>query len=242
MGNPGGSQALFCELVGTRAATWLELPTLQYFLVDVTEPELVTYADGTKSEAGPAFITRLEDGTPWGGSADELRYVENIEVLAGLIVLDTWLLNCDRYRLRDGRERRNVRNLFLTARDAQKGKFRVLAMDHTHCFTCGRELTGRISNLDNIRSTQVLGDFPEFCGYVSQKGVSRFAERLSRFGKPATETLLASIPKSWGISAEVCSSVGEFLVQLAGFVGENVVRQLSDRGYFEPELDFGRND
>jgi hypothetical protein len=138
VGNPEGSQALFCDWVGTRAAVWLELPTFDVAVVEVKEAGLVTYANGTTSAAGPAFAARAEAGNPWGGTEAELEVVENPDAMSGLVVLDTWLLNCDRFRPEAGRTRRNTRNVFLTARDASRGKLRVIAMDHTHCFVSPR--------------------------------------------------------------------------------------------------------
>jgi hypothetical protein len=35
MGNPEGSQALFCDLVGTRAAAWLGLSTFEVAVVQI---------------------------------------------------------------------------------------------------------------------------------------------------------------------------------------------------------------
>lgn len=237
LGNPEGSQALFCEWVGTMAAAWLGLPTFSIAVVDVSEPGLVTYADGSSSNEGPAFVARSQDGITWGGSSKELEFVENPEALSGLIVLDTWLLNCDRYRAEAGQVRRNIRNVFLSGDGAAKGKVRLLAMDHTHCFTCGRGLAKSIKNIDRIQDARLYGNFPEFRPHLTHGAVAQYARRLMTFKKEAAQALLHGIPPAWRPPAEIAAAVVEFVEGRAGFVGQNVRRMLVDHGDLQPELD-----
>ena len=60
-------------------------------------------------------------------------------------MFDTWLLNCDRFsfptRNPPTKPRINRNNVFLSE-EAPDGKFVLKAMDHTHCFTCGKNLRG----------------------------------------------------------------------------------------------------
>lgn len=239
MGNPEGPQALFCDLVGTRAAAWLGLPTFEIAVVHVTEPGLVTYRDGSKSLAGPAFVAREENGTPWGGTAVELVSVENPTTLAGLIVLDTWLHNCDRFRPEGERTRRNTRNVFLSAREAAKGKFRVIAMDHTHCFTCGRAITKAISHIDRVQDARLYGHFAEFRPHLTHEAVRTFEQRLLGLSKQTAEGFLAEIPSAWDFSAEIRRALVEFLKHRASFVGQNIRQMLVDQGELRPELELG---
>ena len=238
LGNPEGPQALFCELVGTRAAAWLGLPTFEIAVVEA-EAELVTYADGTTSQAGPAFVAREQPGTTWGGTAVELTAVENPETLAGLVVLDTWLLNCDRYRPEGETTRRNTRNVYLSAQDAAKGKYRIVAMDHTHCFTCGRALTKAIGNIERVQDARVYGHFPEFRPYLSHDGVRRFAHRLASLTKPTVEGFLAAVPRAWEPAPDVRAALAEFIKDRAGFLGQNVRQMLVDQGELQPALELG---
>jgi hypothetical protein len=205
----------------------------------------VTYPDGSKSLPGPAFVAREEDGTPWGGTAVELISVENPTALAGLIVLDTWLHNCDRFRPEgenrpEGEKtRRNTRNVFLSAREAAKGKFRVIAMDHTHCFTCGRAITKAIGNIDRIRDARLYGHFAEFRPYLKHETVRGFGQRLLGLSKQTAESFLAGIPTAWDPSAEIRQALVGFLKDRASFVGQNVRQMLVDQGELQPELELG---
>lgn len=237
LGNPEGPHALLCELVGSRAAAWLGLRTFDFGLVTVSEAGLVTYGNGTQSEAGPAFVARFEKGTTWGGAAEELDALENPEMLAGLIVLDTWLLNCDRYRPEGGKVRRNTRNVFLSEEGAAKGQFQVTAMDHTHCLTCGRELTKSLAHLDRIQDARLYGHFPEFKEHLTHACVRKFSDRLNALTREQAVGLVAGVPLAWGFSADLKTVVVEFLTRRAAFVGRNVRKMLVDEGCLEPELD-----
>ncbi|MFZ5890014.1 MAG: HipA family kinase [Myxococcota bacterium] len=241
MGNPEGPQALFCELIGTRAAAWLGLPTFDVSIVDVAEVALVKFADGTHSQQGPAFLARFESGTVWGGGSDELKAVENPDTLAGLIVLDTWLLNCDRYRPEGERVRRNFRNVFL-ADGSTKGKVRVVAMDHTHVFACGRTLTKTIKNIDRVQDERLYGHFPEFAGHVTHDAVRVYATRLRSLSQADVDTLLHGVPGPWRPSADVTDAVREFLAGRAAFVSRNILKMLVDQRYLDPELELEGDD
>jgi hypothetical protein len=237
LGNPQGPQALFCEWVGTRAAAWLGLPTFEVAVVDVTEAGLVTFVDGAVSLKGPAFVAREEVGTPWGGTEEELEVVENPEALAGLIVLDTWLLNCDRFRPEAGRTRRNTRNVFLSGRGAGKGKLRVVAMDHTHCLTCGSSLTVAIRSIDRVQDSRIYGHFNEFRSLVTQSAVRRFSHRLLELTRPVAERFMAEAPHAWDIRDEVRGALVDFLCDRAAFLGPRIRAMLVDEGVMQPELD-----
>jgi hypothetical protein len=237
LGNPEGPQALFCDWVGTQAAAWLGLPTFETAIIEVTEAGLVTYADGTRSQAGPAFVAREELGQPWGGTPEELNALENPEALAGLIVLDTWLLNCDRFRPEGERVKRNTRNVFLTARGAAKGKLRVVAMDHTHCFTCGRNLTPAIRGIDRVQEARPYGHFPEFSSHVTHSAVQAFAVRLAVMDRTAAVRFMAAAPPAWDIREDTRAALVEFLCDRAAFLRSRIRTMLVDAAVMQPGLD-----
>jgi hypothetical protein len=203
----------------------------------VTTAGIVTYENGSTSQEGPAFVARFEEGTTWGGTAEELMAVENPDAFSGLVVLDTWLLNCDRYRVEGEKIRRNTRNVFLSEEGASKSKFKVKAIDHTHSFMCGHQLTKSIAHIDRAKDTRLYGNFPEFKEYLTHEDVRRYASRLRTFSKRDAEGLLAGVPQLWEPAADVRAAVIDFLSQRAPFVGENVRKMLLDQGYLQPELE-----
>ncbi len=239
MGNGEGPQALFCEYVGTRAATWLGLPTFETATIEVTEPELVTFADGSKSVTGPAFTAQFEVGFAWDGSSELLAALDNPGALAGLIVLDTWLLNCDRYRPEAGRSRCNTRNVFLSGDGATKGKVRVVAMDHTHIFTCGTPISKGLGHIDRVRDARLYGHFPGFRPHLSHVAVRQFAARLAQFKKADADSLLDGVPEAWSPSRDLRGVVAEFMTGRADHVARHIRQMLVDHGELPPELELG---
>jgi hypothetical protein len=87
LGNPEGSHALACELVGSLAAEWLGLKTLDFSLIEVTDPDEVTFDGQSWAQPGPAFISKAEDtGFTWGGDTQTLSGVSNKEDISRLVV------------------------------------------------------------------------------------------------------------------------------------------------------------
>ncbi len=231
LGNKEGPQALFCDLVGTRAAAWLGLPTFRIATAEVEEAGLVTYADGSLSEAGAAFFARAEEGTTWGGTSAELAGIANKDAISGLVVLDTWLRNCDRFSPAAGSVRRNTRNVFLSADGAPKGRHRLVAMDHTHCFTCGNALTTAIRGIQRTKDDRLYGHFPEFRGHLSTPDVRAYASRLGSFQASNARELQPSIPPKWAPSEEIRDALADFMKDRARFVADNVEQMLVDQGF-----------
>lgn len=240
VGNPEGPHTLFCELVGVRAAAWLGLPTFDYALIPVPQEGLVQYKNNLLSKSGPAFATRLTEGVAWGGTDLELKAVENPEAISGLVVLDTWLLNCDRFRSQPPRI--NVRNVFLASTEAARGKYRLVAMDHTHCFTCGRELTTKLASIDTIRHNQVHGNFPAFQGYVTLKTAATYLKKLGRLDRESAGSFVAGTPREWEVNAETQNVFVGFLVDRAKYLAENCAQMLVDQLCVAAELDLEGTD
>jgi hypothetical protein len=97
LGNAEGPHILACELVGSLLADWLGLSTLDFSLIDVTADDEIPFHGGGIANPGPAFISRAEQGITWGGTSNELKTVHNQLDISGLVILDTWVRNCDRY-------------------------------------------------------------------------------------------------------------------------------------------------
>ena len=92
----------------------LRLPTFAFAIVEVTNEDEIPLAGGGRAQPGPAFISRSERGKSWGGSARELRRLANPDDLTRLVLLDTWLRNCDRHPLDPTQRRPNRDNVFFS--------------------------------------------------------------------------------------------------------------------------------
>jgi hypothetical protein len=225
LGNPEGPHILACELVGSQLAEWLGLSTLDFALIEVTTDDEIPLLNGGSAAAGPAFISRSEPtGFPWGGSVDALEAVYNRCDISGLVVLDTWTLNCDRHA--PGGRRVNLDNVFLVQYPGSKKKVLLKAMDLTHAFTCGREINRRISFIDNVRDEQVYGLFPEFQGFLDRTEIKRFAARLRQFNADLASEFISRVPREWDVPNEARSAWAGMITQRAQFVSETIEMRL----------------
>jgi hypothetical protein len=82
-------------------------------MIDVPSQLKFELKPGLLAESGPAFGSRHEDAQTWGGKSS-VAAVYNRKMFSQLVVLDTWLLNVDRYSRCGGRIRHNPQNLLLS--------------------------------------------------------------------------------------------------------------------------------
>ncbi len=234
MGNPEGPHALACELVGTMLAEWLGLRTLNYAVVEVTPEDEIPLNNGALADPGPAFITQAEQGFPWGGEPETLLRAENHQDCAKLVALDTWIRNCDRYRP-EPRFRMNRDNVFLSYAGEGGDCIVLKAIDHTHAFTCGGELTRRIGHISGIQDATVFGAFPEFVPLLYRTDVRSAADRLIQMDREQADGFVKRVPEEWQVGTQVRDAWSSFIAQRAAFVAANIEEWLFHR---QP----GRND
>lgn len=233
LGNPEGPQCLVAEYVGTQLAEWFGLPTFDYALIDVTKEDEIPVGNG-RADVGPAFITRKEDGDTWSGQAKQLNKLANPDVLPRLVVFDTWTLNCDRYSIKrsDGvaRVRKNFRNVFLSTDSDDPGNVALRVMDHTHCFSCGRELSIKLAHLDTIRDPRVFGAFPQFAPYLKRETVSEAASNLLTLDSEWVRAVLAKVPSMWHLDTACRDALRDLIVRRAEFVAGTIEGKLFPQG------------
>ena len=68
---------------------------------------------------------------------------------------------------RDGERTRDGRKGGVSHSRAPK-QLTLLAIDHGHAFTCGRELTPSVAHIDHIVDPRVFGTFPGFAGFITE--------------------------------------------------------------------------
>jgi hypothetical protein len=244
IGNPEGTDALACELVGTQLAAWLGLAVLDFSVVDVDKVDEIPFVNDAgqvegKALPGPAFITRSENGDAWSGEERQLRQLVNPEDISRLVVFDTWTLNCDRHGPRQNdasaQPRLNRQNVLLSE-EAPNSKFCLKAIDHTHCFTCGRALNTRLRSLDKIRDPRVFGRFPEFVSFLDRAVAHEALDRLRRIERAVVASMMHRIPPEWEVRREVQEAWVGLICSRAMFVAET----LEDKLWPQAELDFGK--
>jgi len=232
LGNRQGPHPLACELVATRLAAWFGLPTFDLAIIEIdAEVDEIPFQRGGQAASGPAFVTRAAMGHPWGGSEGELSKLVNTADVGRLVVFDTWVSNCDRHNRYhpDLRVRRlNYDNVFLEDLVGdQAGKIRLMAMDHTHCFTCGRDLNGKISNIAKVKDDGLYGLFPGFVSLVRQSDVETAIDQLGQVNVEAVRPMIEDIPDEWEVDKKAKKSLLELVVQRAEFVAATVLKTIS---------------
>jgi hypothetical protein len=237
IGNEEGPWILGCELIGTRLAEWFGLSTFQYSIIEVKDYNNIRFHNGKHATPGPGFITRSEMGEQWDGTSKQLESLSNPEDIGRLIVFDTWTLNCDRYSQPGEsifvKPRRNQGNVFLVA-DSQHGGLELKAMDHTHCFTCGRSVSQKVSHIDKIQDPRVFGCFPEFRKKLNPLDIQNACNDLRALTENDLGDVMIGIPKDWGIS---CDSTRE-LVKLLSGRGRYVADTIEEKLWPQREFDF----
>ncbi|MBL8793598.1 MAG: hypothetical protein JNM56_06825 [Planctomycetia bacterium] len=230
MGSDAGEHALACEWVGTQLARWFGLSTFDFALIEVTNDNELPLSKSGNARPGPAFVTRSESGETWGGKERELERLVNPDAITRLVLFDTWTLNCDRYFLKDdGRPRINRGNVFLSS-EAPPGQFVLKAMDHTHCFTCGKRLSSALSYIDRTKDPRLYGLFPEFRRFLD-KGIAQAAiGRLKLLDRPTIGGMTNTIPVEWEVDATARKAVADFLLARADYLAENIVQRLWPQG------------
>jgi hypothetical protein len=210
-------------------AQWFGLSTFDFALISIVEADNLPLHNGEKAAVGPAFITRAESGERWSGDAKQLKQLCNTRDISRLVVFDTWTLNCDRHswpaKRALGRARINRDNVYLSE-EAPEGELTLKAMDHTHCFTCGRELSRSLRNIDNIKDPRVFGLFPEFRECLNRKQVQRAAVRLTKLDRVTAARIVESIPKEWNVRRDAREALVELIHGRSRYVAETIERSI----------------
>lgn len=236
LGNPEGPHALARELIGTSLAELLRLPTLEFALLDIKPEDRVEEVDSRSKrwvESGPAFITRLVQLVPtYSGSERQLRTIVNHDDIAGIVVLDTWLRNPDRF---DGAGRINRHNVFL---EPVATGYRLVAMDFSACLPCGGDLHPRINRIDVTWDEAVYGLFPEFEPHVSLAAINDFCCRLRAVRKQDLEAIVERVPTAWSLDSPTREAIVDMLMSRSAYLAENMPEMLRRRGLWSGELPY----
>lgn len=240
--NPEGPHILACDWFGTRLAQKFHLPTLEVAILPLTSLDEIPIGKGIIASPEPAFVSRAEQGATMGGSGT-LEYVENLYDIPRIVVFDTWVRNCDRYCPTDtpnGKPRINVDNVFLSVEGATQGKFILKPIDHGHIFSCGKQLTPKLSNISNVQERKLYGLFPEFRKYVTIESLHAIVDELADIRPTLWEDLLHDLPDAWHITDEIRAAINSFLIDRAQFLSNNL-REIAYNELHPGKIDFDAN-
>lgn len=194
--NPQHRRILVNELLGTRLASRLGLPTTPVAILNVAEelirltPELAMEMPRSRMACQPG----LQFGSRFPGDPrraalydflpdEQLRTVENLHDFAGMLVFDKWTCNTN------GRQ-----TLFLRGAngDGAEGGYRTLMIDQGFCFNAGEW---------NFPDAPLRGLYARNRVYEGVTGEESFGPWLERLGKRITERvldeLIREVPPEW---------------------------------------------
>jgi hypothetical protein len=196
--NPQHRRILVNELLGTRLAARLGLPTTPVAILDVSEdlirltPELAMELPRSRTPclAGLQFGSRypgdprrltLHDFLP----DEQLRIVENLHEFAGMLVFDKWTCNTN------GRQTVFLRKCDSDP-DSTDDRYRTLMIDQGFCFNAGEW---------NFPDAPLRGLYARNRVYEGVTGRESFGPWLERLEKRMNERVLdevmQEIPPEW---------------------------------------------
>jgi hypothetical protein len=207
--NPQHRRILVNELLGTRLARRLGLPTTPVEVIYVSgelirlTPDLCLEMPRTRvpCQAGPQFGSRypgdprrltLHDFLP----DEQLRAVENLHDFAGMLVFDKWTCNTNGRQTIFFREepRRTLAqgNGHEETSEARDGSYETVMIDQGFCFNAGEW---------NYPDAPLRGLYARNRVYEGVIGMESFAPWMERVEKSVTERVLSEtageIPPEW---------------------------------------------
>ena len=226
---------LACEYLGTQLARLFGLPTLDFAIMPVGECDRIPLGKDRAEYAlpGPAFVTKSLRGNPWSGSARELKKIENAEVVSRLVVFDTWTRNWDRCPPAGDARKPNYDNVFLTSEHVSPKSLRLIPIDHSECFSGGRDLSTAIGHISAIKDVRVFGLFDVFKQYLDRQAIAQAESDLKMIDPHEVRDCVAAIPWEWDISTPVRAALTEFICSRARFLADNILMILTSSRYMD---------
>jgi hypothetical protein len=221
LGNRQGPHPLACEFVGTQLARWFGLRIADFAILDLPENACFDLPRNARTEPGPAFVSRHVDGRTWGGTEAELRNLENPGDITRLVVFDTWVRNCDRHPPDLTQRKPNYANVYLASTE-RPTRTRLLAIDQTHCFDCGRDLTARVSGIDKTNDTRTYGLFPAFSPFVNPFELTWCASMLRQLTATEVRTIVEGIPSAWDVAPPARTALCELICRRAVYLADRI--------------------
>jgi hypothetical protein len=234
--NPEGPRVLINEWVGTSIAAELGVLVPDFAIVNVPEQLEIPLRPGLIAEPGPAFGSRFEEGQPWAGKSS-VSAVANDDAFSRLVVLDTWLLNVDRYSISRNRVRKKPENLWLSVEEAPPGKFLLKAIDEGHCFGGTGWGASDLRRIDSIKHPAIFGLFPEFENRLQREEVVRTLERASSITRARLKAIIDQVPGEWGLSRAEAEALLEFLLDRARYLRTELPGKIWPQRDLEPKAE-----
>ncbi len=119
----------------------------------------------------------------------------------------------------------NRNNVYLSE-SAPPDNLLLVAMDHSHCFTCGRPLTVKLAHIDSVQDEGIYGLFPQFHPWLDGRVVRQTIDKLRSFTKKDAETVTRDIPREWEMDVATTDALNQFLVSGAAYLAATIMIKL----------------
>lgn len=223
LGNRQGPHPLAAELVGTRLARWFGLSVADFAILDLPAEACFGLPRNAITQPGPAFVSRHVDGATWGGSEAELSSLINPSDITRLVVFDTWVRNCDRHPPDLTKRRPNYANVYLASTE-RPTRARLLAIDHSHCFDCGRDLSSHLADIERVRDDRTYGLFVAFAPFINAFELSWCASMLRELNTDEVRIIVESIPAAWDVAEPARSALCDLICRRAMFLADRIAQ------------------
>lgn len=200
MGNPAGNESLAMELVGSELAIAIGLPVPDFAILDVIDIQ-IPFARGGTMDFGPAFISKELRGSPADPDGTLLDRISNPHDIALLVAFDTWIRNLDRCPPPDYLDPTPKWDNLFFAQDT-RGRFRMMVLDHTHCFV-EEDLASGLSGNHFVDDDRAYGVFPEFLPHINEVALRAASAAIARIDAGLINQIVQSVPLQWGPSDAV---------------------------------------
>jgi len=223
LGNGEGEHTLACEFVASSLAAWFGLPVPDFALLTLPEELCYPLPRGAVTKPGPTFVSRKVTGRTWGGSAEELTDLVNLEAVTWLVVFDTWVRNRDRYLIPNAsaEPRANYENVFLAEAD-EPNRYRLYAIDHTHCFDDVSEFTRRLADTGRVRDDRTFGLFPAFGPRIRPASLHDCRAKLLTLQTAEVEAIIDLIPSEWQVNAKQRADLADLILHRASYIADRI--------------------
>jgi len=221
LGNRQGPHALASEFVASSLAKWFGLTVPDFAMLELSADACFDLPRGVRAQPGPAFVSRHAQGRTWQGSEAELRNLENPTDITRLMVFDTWVRNCDRHPPDLTARKPNYANVYLADTD-RPGRSRLLAIDHTHCFDGGRDLSERLADIAKVKDEATFGLFPAFEPFIDTGELHWCLSLLRSVTREQVAAIVANIPAAWQVDARSAEALVAQIHGRAVFIADRI--------------------
>jgi len=225
------SKYLISEYVAGQLAIELGLEIPPFDRVTLSDETLCRELGAASSIA---FASKFISGQhPWYGNPVTLRQIINPEMMTGIIVLDTWLLNRDRFSKECELPLRTqspaYRNVFLSRIGPETGALKLYAIDQTHCFEGDIFQLCTQSAVPWLESRELFGNFPSWRDYITVSAIDEYCHKLQSLHPGAAASILRRVPGDWRISQDDVRRISDWIMRRAEFLGRHLKLIMLDK-------------